>query len=712
MSDAAANGRTVEVMVGSGAMAVPERRDPTAATKPLQYLTPGLPQPPAWDGEGAFRNAYDVSVHVMRCVELIATTIASLPFRAGVDPESRADYDTSAPLARLLGPAPGGPAPRLSARRFWTYQIKQYLVTGRFGAEIERGGRFGVTALWPLVASFLRPIPTTSGADWFAGFEYGRPGDPRPKRLKPDQVLYHWKPSGTDFREPESPLKAARLPIQVAVMLDRYSWAFLQNDARPAQVVVTQPFATEEDYEAFANQFIAEHAGVWNAGKTAFVEANDDGTDPKGQIHIETLGLTQKDAQMLESAKAAAETICTALGVPMSLLQSADRTFSNAAEEKRTFLQNTILPLVADLEDAVNTQLAPMVGREWGWFDLTGVPELAAPPKVDPTAAALLVGDRLITPNEARAELGFGPATGGDQFIDPPALAEPAATRAPTVVVNNAPAAEADERARRGGRARPSWESIDRKARLIEQSWEASLRDLFERQRKVTLDRLKGSRYSKRVEAAVREGTPDPAQLGGVFDQAYWRAQTSTAAEDLYRRAMLLGLDRVSDHAGISFDLESPFVKQFILDRANNLAGHTTAVTYSKVQQSMVDGVAAGEGIDDIARRVEAVFSEAKGARAELIARTEVISASNGAVHEVAAALPDDVASGKEWISATDERTRESHAAADGQIVGRNATFDVGGAALRYPGDPAADVDEVANCRCAIALVTPEGMPS
>ena len=40
MSAAEPNGRLV--MVGSGAAAVPEQRDPSAATLPLRWLTPGL----------------------------------------------------------------------------------------------------------------------------------------------------------------------------------------------------------------------------------------------------------------------------------------------------------------------------------------------------------------------------------------------------------------------------------------------------------------------------------------------------------------------------------------------------------------------------------------------------------------------------------------------------------------------------------------------
>lgn len=707
MSAAEPNGRLV--MVGSGAAAVPEQRDPSAATLPLRWLTPGLAQAPAWDATKAFKEGYEASVWVSRCVNLIANTVAALPFRAGYDPNSPESFDTEAPLAKLLGPAPGGPAPGLSARRWWAWQITQYLVAGRFAAEIELNAG-AVVALWPLPAAVVKPVPTRSGAAWFSAFEFD-PGNGTTRRFPADRVLYAWRPSGRDFREAESVLQAASLPISVQVLLDRYSYSFVKNDARPAQVVVTQAFADQDGLDAFKAQFLAEHAGPWNAGKTAFIEA-DDASDTKAAVSIQTMGLSQKDAQMLETADAAAEAICVALGVPMSLLDASGRTFSNAAEEKRTFLNQTILPLVADLEDAINTQLAPRLGRHVGWFDLSGVPELKAPPKFDPGQGVLLVDRRIITPNEMRASLGLAPLHGGDVLVEPPPAPDPAAQRSTTVVeLHGLPgAAQAPEERARGRRA-PSWRTLDAKARIVEESWAGTLRDLFEKQRKTTMGMLRGKRMAGRIEAAIREGAPDLPLLTQIFDQSKWRAETSTIAEDLYRRTLALGLDRVADKFAISFDLSDPWAVDLILSRANDLAGHTTATTYAKIQQALVEGVQEGEAIADIAKRVEAVFDEAVGPRAEVIARTEVISASNGAVDMAASALPDDIVGGKTWIAAEDERTRESHAEADGQVVGRGGTFDIGGTALRYPGDPAGDASETVSCRCAMGLLTPEEMP-
>ena len=55
------------------------------------------------------------------------------------------------------------------------------------------------------------------------------------------------------------------------------------------------------------------------------------------------------------------------------------------------------------------------------------------------------------------------------------------------------------------------------------------------------------------------------------------------------------------------------------------------------------------------------------------------------------------------WVSRQDERTRNTHRAANGQIRNVTGTFDVGGAELRYPGDPKGPLAEVMECRCVLA---------
>jgi hypothetical protein len=89
--------------------------------------------------------------------------------------------------------------------------------------------------------------------------------------------------------------------------------------------------------------------------------------------------------------------------------------------------------------------------------------------------------------------------------------------------------------------------------------------------------------------------------------------------------------------------------------------------------------------------------------RAERIARTEATSAWNsGAL----AALAAEGRTHKEWVAhvkgRNSDRTRDSHRAADGQVVPISRPFRVGESVLMMPGDPAAPPWETVNCRCTV----------
>jgi HK97 family phage portal protein len=396
-----------------------ERRDPIAATQPLRFISPGYPQTDRWNAHTAVTRAYLANFVVARCIQIKAQDLAALPFLAGprlpVDHTERPESNPNARLRQLLGIAPVPPNARkavdgLSAAVFWEWMLTQRYLTGKMAAEIEWSGATftsEIAALWPLPSAEVRPVATSGGAQWFSEFHVGPPTSrQRQKILKPGQIFYKWDPAPDDFRQPYSVLESAGIDVNVAIMVGRYNHAFLRNDARPAAVVVTEAFATDEDAEAFQNQFEGRHQGVDNAGKIAFVETDPDGALPGQAVRIETLGLTQKDARMLEMHRASLEHVAMALGVPWSRLSAADRTFSNAGQESVDYWKS----LAGDarkIAGEVNASLAPLLGAEVGWFDLSGVEALAPRPPVSAGEAAILVRDGIATADEVRPWYGL-----------------------------------------------------------------------------------------------------------------------------------------------------------------------------------------------------------------------------------------------------------------------------------------------------------------
>jgi SPP1 gp7 family putative phage head morphogenesis protein len=132
-------------------------------------------------------------------------------------------------------------------------------------------------------------------------------------------------------------------------------------------------------------------------------------------------------------------------------------------------------------------------------------------------------------------------------------------------------------------------------------------------------------------------------------------------------------------------------------------ATSVTETTREQIVSAVDQGYAEGLGQRAVAGYIRERVPAFTAFRANLIARTETHGAANfgafGAAKETGLVL------NKEWISAEDDRTRPDHAAANGQIVGMDDSFDIGGEALMYPGDPGGSADQVINCRCTVAYV-------
>lgn len=150
---------------------------------------------------------------------------------------------------------------------------------------------------------------------------------------------------------------------------------------------------------------------------------------------------------------------------------------------------------------------------------------------------------------------------------------------------------------------------------------------------------------------------------------------------------------------GASFDLDfnDPRWLSTARDRLAKLTG-VNETTIERVRSTLVQGLAEGASTAELRTSLAEVF-DGNAQRALLVARTEVGTVASSARDE---AYGEAGIERLEWLSANDDVVRESHAKADGEIVDRGQAFSNG---LRYPHDPAAEADEICNCRCDHAPV-------
>ena len=121
----------------------------------------------------------------------------------------------------------------------------------------------------------------------------------------------------------------------------------------------------------------------------------------------------------------------------------------------------------------------------------------------------------------------------------------------------------------------------------------------------------------------------------------------------------------------------------------------------SYVQNVISRGVDEGLGVDAIRRQI--TQTDLMDWQINRIVRTEVTCASN--LGDMYGAKATGYQVEKEWIAAMQERTRNSHAIADGMTVPISEPFTLdNGDQLDFPGDNSygASAESVVNCRCAL----------
>jgi len=129
-----------------------------------------------------------------------------------------------------------------------------------------------------------------------------------------------------------------------------------------------------------------------------------------------------------------------------------------------------------------------------------------------------------------------------------------------------------------------------------------------------------------------------------------------------------------------------------------------------RFDRTVLKAIAEGKPLpaDTVSKMIGRYADSLLQLRGETIARTETLASLHAAQDEAfrqavdtGAIAASDVR--RAWHSAGDKRVRDTHAELNGESVGLNEPFVTStGVQLMYPCDPAAPIEETANCRCYV----------
>lgn len=719
-----------------------------------------------WDVEHAVTRGYERVMWVFRCVDAIASEQANIPIVVREGDRLTGKIVEYTDVNRLLNDRPNTYEDAWQFR----YRLSSQLLLSRRGAFIEvipsRSGGYAQLHLLP--PGRVEPIPGEIQKDGSRNFVDGykvQRSDWETETLPPERVI--WIKAKTHPMDPYqqmTPLVAAGLAIETDFLARMFNRNFLMNDGRPGGIVTIKGQLNNEDAAEVKRRFMG---GYMTAGRTTVLEA--DGIDyadlaatPRDIQWAEMLTGNKNDiliafgtpesvlgnasGRTFDNADAEYETWmtgtvvnhCNAVTRPLDLLTGSItddnrvvHDFSTVAvlqrheNNRRTMKMGEFAAGVCTLDEvliemgqdpldlpATRVYYLPnglIVGSLEDAQAVTSWPRLAPMPPPGSPAAMLGMGAPTAptAPDDTsgRSQLGAGVASRAWELAAVK-TDKPTETKTAEVVSVNDPHNE------------------QRKA--LEGFIEGTLSLWSDRQGEVVLDRLMHTKVRK----GTRHWDGDPGtkalDTGYVVDDRWGdellktlgtrikkaaRQEAAAVAEDVRRTGLLEVLRRTGATKGDGTPLAQMVgnTRQFtekVTQPVMDIISEAAQNMNNRVAKKIKEMDEAGATMDQIKSEVQSMMSTRSPWHKQLATHltTTAIEAAKAGVYEQAGDWIE-----KTWNAHEDERTRPSHARANGQVRKVSKPFRVGGAKMDHTGDPNGPVGERINCRCwtSYRIVTP-----
>lgn len=520
-----------------------------------------------------------------------------------------------------------------------------------------------------------------------------------------------------------SPIAALARSADVDNALTAFLKRFIDEGAMPRYLLSVDAPLNEQIVEEATEAWMERFGGEGNWLKPMI--QGHGATTQKLSASLDELATAQLDARN-ESR------IAMAFGVPLTLIESrpdlVQATYSNKQQDYKMFLETTLLPELDMFQQEWRYYLRSDDGRKFAQYDLSKVPGY-----IDKDARLAQIKDAFsigaVTRAEYKRALGVS-VTDADEVLYVPfavnILPVDAGASAPRSE-SGSDSAEEDEGAAKAlavkARITPEhkqalWRLIDAKATSWEPQAQRAAREAFEHDRREIL-----AIVGARQKAAYAEAKSVSWSLMLLDVIAY----LSTASKDNWRKvfAPVLGAvvvdqgEQLNAHFGMQFNVRNLLGEDWFQEYKMKFADDITDTSNETLHEMFEKALAEGWSVPKMERGIGQLFDRWTQAgadpvdaefalerqpayRVETIARTETMRASNAGAD---ALYKDWGIQQREWIATLDNRVRDTHREANGQVRGMNEPFIIGGSPMMRPGD--GPIGEVANCRCTLLPVLP-----
>jgi len=537
------------------------------------------------------------------------------------------------------------------------------------------------------------------------------------KTYTKEEVLHLKYPSVKNIYKGMGPLEAARMGVNLDASMAQYQLSLIANKARPDILLKTDKKINKAERTRAGKEWQKLYGGPDKAGGIAVLGKGLDAVP---------ISLSPSDLEYLKSREWNKNEICAIFNVPPYKLGEVEKVnMANAHELEHSFQKDTITPRLK-LRDAYLTRLVQKYDPRLIIKSDNVVPR---DKEFDLLQEDTDIKNGVRSRNEIRIKRGVDPKPGGDDLLVPFNLVpitqvsgQPEKvvtsgfsidTTVPIITghgntTNNARSWKTGQVYWQGTKQEglkqwkenndykivkrfphahnrkefkeTYWKVYVRKTINEERLMIAKLQPYFEAQLRQVLANLR--KYSKSVKIDISFI---------LFSLSQWNSKLVKIMHPLVQASVIGGAESLIEDFGLDivFDISNPFVGDFFSMRENKIK-HINRETFDKLTKSLTEGINKGETIKELSARVEGVYSEAKGSRSRMIARTETNTANN---FGHMAAMQQAHIEKKEWITAMDDDVRYTHELNQDQgCVDFHSEFH--GTNEQYPGE--------VNCRCVV----------
>lgn len=152
-------------------------------------------------------------------------------------------------------------------------------------------------------------------------------------------------------------LDLARETVAADALAQRYGRKFYQNGARISGIVEVDTDARPETRDKVRREF-----GRYASDDAFKVAVLDHG------MKYTPLGLSQSDAQFMESRTFSVEEVARFTGVPKHMLQTGKESYDSNAQQRVNYVTDTLVPFVTQWEQQNREKLLTRAQRGQGWY--------------------------------------------------------------------------------------------------------------------------------------------------------------------------------------------------------------------------------------------------------------------------------------------------------------------------------------------------------